>query len=475
MAIAERFLIPGAQTTLVDQIVQWYGARVDDRSLRPGTRLPSIRQFAQQHQVSRFTVVEAYDRLVARGFAESRRGAGFYVLEREHLRSTHPARPWAELPQPRIDVVWLLRNMFRQMPARDMPGGGTLPRDWLDESLIESSLRSVAKSRAGSLVDYGQPQGYAPLRQQLQLKLDDLGIAAPPEQILMTHGVTQALDLIAQHMLKPGDVVLVDEPSWFVMFGRFALLGATIIGVPRTPSGPDCARLRELAKLHKPRMFVVMSALHNPTSTSMNAACAYQVLKIAAEFDFLLVEDDVYGDLHSPQSAAAGIRLAALDQLQRVIYLSGFAKTLSANLRVGFAAGPPDLIRRLTDLKMLVGLTTPELGERVVYRILSQGHYRRHLDRLRARLGRVRDTTIRELERVGLKLFADTSAGMFVWMDAAQDTNVLAQVLMESGYLLAPGALFMPDQRPSTWLRFNVATSRNPKMLAALSTALAAG
>ena len=165
-----------------------------------------------------------------------------------------------------------------------MPGGGTLPRDWLDESLIESSLRSVAKSRAGSLVDYGQPQGYAPLRQQLQLKLDDLGIAAPPEQILMTHGVTQALDLIAQHMLKPGDVVLVDEPSWFVMFGRFALLGATIIGVPRTPSGPDCARLRELAKLHKPRMFVVMSALHNPTSTSMNAACAYQVLKIAAEF-----------------------------------------------------------------------------------------------------------------------------------------------------------------------------------------------
>ena len=276
-------------------------------------------------------------------------------------------------------------------------------------------------------------------------------------------------------MLKPGDVVLVDEPSWFVMFGRFALLGATIIGVPRTPSGPDCARLRELAKLHKPRMFVVMSALHNPTSTSMNAACAYQVLKIAAEFDFLLVEDDVYGDLHSPQSAAAGIRLAALDQLQRVIYLSGFAKTMSANLRVGFAAGPPDLIRRLTDLKMLVGLTTPELGERVVYRILSQGHYRRHLDRLRARLGRVRDTTIRELERVGLKLFADTSAGMFVWMDAAQDTNVLAQVLMEFGYLLAPGALFMPDQRPSTWLRFNVATSRNPKMLAALSTALAAG
>jgi DNA-binding transcriptional MocR family regulator len=466
------FLAAGSDRTLVEQIVDRYAARIDERTLRPGTRMPSIRAFASDHRVSRFTVVEAYDRLIARGYLESRPGSGFYVRERNLATGLAHARAWAESPNPSMDVVWLLRNMFRQLPPRDMPGGGVLPADWLDAELVGSSLRALGRQNGAAMLPYGQAQGYLPLRQQLQLKLAEHEIAARPEQILTTCGVTQGLDLVAQHFVKPGDTILVDDPGWFLMFGRFALLGARVVGVPRLADGPDLEALRELCERYRPRLYVLSSVLHNPTGTSISASRAFQVLRIAEAYDLHLVEDDIYGDLHPGASVQPGTRLATLDRLERVILLGGFSKTLAATLRVGFVACAPELARQLTDLKMLVGLTSPELGERVVYRVLSEGHYRRHLERLRARLARARDPVLRTLERLGMSAFAGNSAGMFVWADAGVDTQPLAEAMLGHGFLMAPGSLFSPEQRPSTWMRFNVATSGNPKMLDTLAAAL---
>jgi len=242
--------------------------------------------------------------------------------------------------------------------------------------------------------------------------------------------------------------------------------------VPRRADGPDLERLRALAAECRPRLFVTASVLHNPTSTGMSGAKAFQVLRLAEEFDFRIVEDDIYADLHPGGAQQAGTRLASLDQLGRVIYVGGFSKTLAANLRVGFLAADPALVRDLTDLKMLVGLTSPEFGERIVYRVLSEGHYRRHLHRLRERLARAREPVLRAIERLGLRPFASPPVGMFVWADAGVDTNPVAQAMLERGYLMAPGSLFLPDQRPSTWMRFNLATSANPRMLEQLQRCL---
>jgi DNA-binding transcriptional MocR family regulator len=468
-------LTPGSDHTLVDQIVHWYSARIEERTLRPGVRISSIRQFSTDHSVSRFTVVEAYDRLVARGYVESRRGSGFFVKTRPSNLITQdlPSTPsWPEAASSKVDVVWLLRNMFKKLPARDMPGGGVLPSDWLDEELVASSLRALGRGSSISLLDYGVPQGYLPLRQQLQLKLASQDIAVTPEQILTVNGVTQGLDLVAQHYLKPGDCVMVDEPSWFLIFGRFAQLGVRIISVPRLPDGPDVTLIEALVKENKPKFYLTVSVLHNPTSCGLSSAKAYQILRLAEQYDFMIVEDDVYSDLHPGLSSQPALRLAALDQLRRVIYLGGFSKTLAANLRVGFIACNADLARELTDRKLLVGLTSSELGERIVYRVLSEGHYRKYLDRLRERLDRHRDTTLRAIEKLGFKIFAVPSAGMFVWADAGTDTNAIAQQMLDHGFLMAPGSLFLPDQRPSTWMRFNVATSNNFKMLDQLSKVL---
>ncbi|HWU99050.1 MAG TPA: PLP-dependent aminotransferase family protein, partial [Oxalicibacterium sp.] len=275
----------GSGSSLVEQIVQSVGSRIDDKLLRTGARMPSIRQFADQHQVSRFTVVEAYDRLVATGFLESRRGSGFYVRDRAPMIAPR-AQPAKKPATPHIDVVWLVRNMFRQLPPEKMPGVGSLPNEWLDGELVANALRAVSRQNQNLLLQYGIPQGFLPLRQQLQLKLAELEITATPDQIVTTSGVTQALDLVARHFVQPGDTIFVDDPAWFLMFGSFSMLGAKIVGIPRLPDGPDIVKLSELAALHKPKLFVINSVLHNPTSTSLSAAKAFQVLKIAETYNF---------------------------------------------------------------------------------------------------------------------------------------------------------------------------------------------
>jgi DNA-binding transcriptional MocR family regulator len=446
--------------SLVEQIVHSVGLRIDDKLLRTGARMPSIRQFSDQYKVSRFTVVEAYDRLVAKGYLESRRGSGFYVRERHTMVSVgRPAEVSATTP-PKLDVVWLIRNMFRQLPPQKMPGSGLLPNDWLDADLIGSALRSVSRSNQNLLLQYGMPQGFLPLRQQLQLKLGELDIAATPDQFITTTGVTQGLDLVARHFLQPGDTIFVDDPAWFLMFGSFSLLGAKVIGIPRLADGPDVARLTEMAALHKPRLYVINSVLHNPSSTSLSAAKAFQILKLAEQHDFMIVEDDIYCDMHS----GGATRIAALDQLQRVIYLGGFSKTLAANLRVGFIATSPELAVQLADRKILSALTTSEIGERVIYKILSEGRYRKHLDRLRGRLDSMREKTIRRLDGIGIRVNPESTSGMFVWADAGCDTNSLTEKAMAQGILLAPGSLFSPRQLPSQWMRINVATMEDAQV-----------
>ncbi|MGF6756926.1 PLP-dependent aminotransferase family protein [Paraburkholderia sp. GAS334] len=451
--------------TLVDQLVQWARRRIEERVFRPGMRMPSIRTLAVDKGVSRFTVVEAYERLVAQGYLDSRRGSGFYVRERSISQLPGERRQLTEAaPAPStIDVVWLLRNMLHSSTRPEKgPGLGYLPSRWLDGDLITGALRTLGRQSGAQMLGFGTPQGFLPLRQQLQTRLEELEIGASPDQIVMVSGITQAIDLIARIYVQPGDAVIVGDPAWFQMFGRFASQGARLVGMPYTPDGPDLDALEQLIKTWHPKMLVINSVLQNPTGTSLTAAQAFRILRLAEEHDFIVVEDDIYGDLCPPGYPAT--RVASLDQLRRVIYLGSFSKTLAANLRVGFIACAPAVANAITDQKMLVGMTSPELNERVLYKILTEGHYRRHVERLRARLDGVRDKAVRMLEKAGMKVFFAPGAGMFLWADTGVDADVFAAAGHEEGFLLTPGSLFSPNQSPTTWMRFNVANCTDPAL-----------
>jgi DNA-binding transcriptional MocR family regulator len=450
------------------QLAARLAQRIETHALRPGTRLPSIRNCAVESRVSRSTVVEAYERLIAQGLVESRRGSGFYVRLRQANNAARRRAAAHAAPASVLDVSWLLRAQRRQSPGSEQPGAGLLPENWLDHEMVAAAVRGVGRSRGSWLLKYGPIEGYLPLREALATRLAHIGIEAAPDQILTTAGATEAIDLVARRFLAPGDVVFVEDPAWFVMFARFATFGARIVGVPRTHSGPDLAALESLLARDKPKLFILNSVLHNPTGSSMTAPVAARVLELAARHDFMILEDDIYGDLQG----SLGVRLAGLDDGRRVIYVGGFSKTLAANLRVGFVGAHPSLVQELRDIKALTGLSSSELGERVVARIIVERRYDRMLERLRAKLDECRVRTAEALTRMGAKIAGPPTGGMYLWADFGRDTNELAAAGSREGVLLAPGSLFSPMQLPTNWMRVAAATCLNEAAMKFLGRAM---
>lgn len=447
---------PQDSLPLVQQITRSIKELIDGRAIRSGARMPSIRQFASDHGVSRFTAVQAYDRLVAMGYLTSRLGSGFYVSARPQ---PHASMEGASKPDGSIDVAWLLRNALEDRTSKTMPGAWWLPASWMEDTGIQKSLRALSLKQGEFFTAYGTPAGYQPLRELVQGRLASIGVTAEVAQIVLTSGVTHAMDLITRYFVRPGDAVLVDDPGFFILFGGLKSFGARIVGVPWNHDGPDIPTMEALIREHRPRIFFTNTVLHNPTGVSVSQSVAYRMLQLAEKYDMILVEDDIYGDFHPAKIT----RLATLDQLDRVIYVSSFSKTLSASLRVGYFACSRKLADSLCGMKLLTGLTTSEVGERIIYQVLSGGHYRKHMDRLRLRLQEVRAATIARLERLGFSVYVEPEGGMFVWAKLGDETDMTALTAQAAreGVMLAPGNVFRPNQEASPWLRFNVAHCEN--------------
>jgi DNA-binding transcriptional MocR family regulator len=460
-------------TTLSDQLAGRYAERIRQRLLAPGARLPSVRECARRHEVSPSTVVAAYDQLLAQGLVEARRQRGFFVRggagPEARLEAAAPAERSPRTPLP-ISATTLIRGMFQPPGSHPMPGLGTLPADWLDAPLLGSAIRRVATQLGQTALQYGDPLGEARLRRALATRLADHGVAATADQIVTTLGATQALDIVTRTLLKPGDSVLVDEPGWSIEYARLAALGMRVLPVPRGEDGPDLATMQRLIEAQpageKPRLYVTVSVLHNPTGASLSLPSAHRVLQLAQAHDFHILEDDTYGYLapaHLP-------RLAALDALERTVYVSGFSKILTPSWRVGYLAAPPALVDRLVDTKLLTTLTTPSLTELALAHCLEQGLLRRHAERVVRLLDAARGRAVKLAAAHGCR-FAAPPRGLFGWVDTGVDTERLAQVMLDQGWLLAPGALFHATHRPGTLMRINFATTQEARFWKALAAA----
>jgi DNA-binding transcriptional MocR family regulator len=366
-----------------------------------------------------------------------------------------------------VDATALIRGMFHPNSLFPAPGLGTLPPDWLDLPMLAGALRrAAAQADGGIAAQYGDPSGDLRLRQALTTRLADLGVRAPPAQIVTASGATHALDIVARALLQPGDAVLVDEPGWAVEYARLTQLGMRLLPVPRTADGPDLQVMHTLAAAHRPRLYCTVSVLHNPTGATLSLAAAHQVLMLAKEHDLRIVEDDTYAWMAPPQAP----RLAALDGLQRTMYVSGFSKILTPSWRVGYVAAPADLVDRIVDVKLLAGLTTPTVLERAVALCLEQGQLHRHAERVCARLAQARTRCVQLAQQAGCR-FVTPPAGLFGWVETSVNTERLAQHMLDAGWLLAPGHLFHVERRPSTLMRINFASSQDAKFWRALGKA----
>ncbi|WP_171016118.1 PLP-dependent aminotransferase family protein [Ramlibacter sp. 2FC] len=462
-------------TPLVRQVYDALVDKINKGALRAGTKLESVRSLARHCGISTMTVTNAYNRLVAEGYIEARPASGYFVTAAISRTTVQRRKPF--VGNTSVDSLWLLQRVYEDDATLLNAGCGWLPPDHLYIDGLRHALAGLARKQAASFASYGTPYGYLPLRQQVQTQLAARSIDAAPHQIVLTHGASQALDLVARCLLQSRDTVLVDDPGYCNLFPTLRALDVRLIGVERTPEGPDVEALQALAQRYRPKAFFTNTNLHNPTGGCCTPAASHQILRLAEQYDFRIVEDDIFAGLQP----AAAHSIASLDQLQRVVHIGSFSKTISPTLRVGFVACNEDMAERLVYLKMASGLTTSELSEKLVHAVLVEGHHRAHLARLAENLAVEQRAVCDGLAAAGMRLFTRPTGGLFVWAGFAPDmvdVREVAQRAVAEGIMLAPGYLFRPDQQPSPWLRFNVGYSNDPRLyrfLAAQVRAFGAG
>lgn len=440
---------PGPQTR-VATIATGLRRRVMSGELSQGDHMPSVRQLARQNGVSAFTASRVYDLLVAEGLVDARRGSGYFVSESfKVLTRRGPAGPEAL-----ADSIWSLRRDYDSRLVRLDAGCGWLPAGWLFGDGVRTALKKVARRPSAYIGRYGSPYGLRSLRRHLITRLAQREIECAEDQIVLTQGASQALELCISTLTNAGDQVLVDDPCYPYVLAMLRGRGVRPIGVPRTANGPDVRALQALVAKSNARVFITNTTFHNPTGTTTSQQVAHEILMAARAHDLTIVEDDIFAELAVDRPSS----LASLDRLQRVIYIGSFSKTIAPNLRVGYIAAAADMAERIAGLKNILALSSSELTEQLVLSILTGGRHRTHLECLRKRLANNYLQISRRFAGAGATV-EFRGGGLFLW--ARLPTHLSApevvQLAKTRGILLAPGQMFRPDSQSCEHFRFNVA------------------
>ena len=451
---------PADAATRVAAISAHLRGRILAGQSSPGDRLPSVRALARTHDVSPFTAARVYELLVAEGLIEARRGSGYYVA-RDAEAFGASGLPG---PEPLVDSVWALRRDYDSQSLQVDAGCGWLPPEWLFGEGVRAALTQVARRPAVYAGRYGSAHGLRALRHHLARQLTLRGVECAEDQIILTQGASQALELVIRTMTRPGDAVLVEDPGYPYVLAMLHACGAHPVGVPRGDRGPDVNALDSLARQTQARLFITNTTQQNPTGTTTSLQVAHAVLRAAEIHDLTVCEDDIFAELPPDRTTP----LAALDRLERVIYIGSFSKTIAPSLRVGYLAARSDRAERIARQKNMMSLSSSELMEHIVLAILTSGRYRTHLERLRRHLADARARVIRRFRDSGIEV-APHGGGMFLWTRLpAADPDTIRRRAGSQGILLAPGELFRPDNQPTDYWRFNVAYADDERLYAFL-------
>lgn len=456
---------PKSRKPLSEQTADQIRLQIAGGHLLAGTKLPSLRDYAQLRGVAKNTVVEAYEQLVADGLIEPRRGSGYYVTGA--MGAPLSAESWAPALDHALASVGIDRSAFHAGGGGPSVGEGLPPSDWLASCRLDRYMQKIGRSGLGSVFRYGDPYGYLPLRQNIVRKLQGYGIQAHAHQIILTQGAYQAVDIVIRHFVRPGDEVLVDVPGFYPTYNKLKLQGARIIGIPRTPDGPDLDQLRKALKTKKAKLFFTQSTCQNPTGSDIAPGIANELMNLTSAAGVTLVDDDALADFKPAQC----LRLSSLDQLANTIYVGSFSKSLSSVVRVGFLACAPELARQLVDVKTILSLNSSPYAERTVDAVITEGRFQRHVIDLQNRTKLAAQKAVEVLKQHGATIFCTPEHTLYLWVQfpGILNSTEFARKMLAFGVTLAPGSIFLPESdKRSPWFRFNVGFTSNEENTSAI-------
>jgi 2-aminoadipate transaminase len=462
-------LQPESHIPLYIQLRDQIRALVHNGDLRPGERIPASRELATQLGVHRTTVANAYAELESEGLISGHVGRGTFIRGESAARKitplAHPASVdgglrWESLFADERGEEFLSR--LTQANARDAISF-VLAKPCTQFFPIEELRKcsnTVWKREGTAILQMGSSDGYPTLKQALLTLLHAEGYQASDENLLITDGGQQALDLVCRAFLRPGDTVLLENPMYPGALAIFTGARARILGVPvKTESGPgtspgvDVSAIEAVLMQNRVKMMVLTPDFHNPTGTTLPVAERRRLLEIAARFQVPIIEDHIYARLRS-----RGERVPSLKQLDRsnlVIQVDSFSKIAFPGLRVGWIVAPSNVIERLRLVKQSTDLHTGHLTQSILAEYLRRGHLKRHLERTRkaysGRLAALEQALTHHMPP-GTK-WTRPEGGMCVWVELPPgfDANELLIHTSERGVVFAPGRYFyFQNPQPNT-------------------------
>lgn len=454
---------------LYQQIEAYLRQGILSGSLAADTRLPASRQLARELGVNRITVESAYAVLETDGLIYSRMGSGTYVL---------PPDPLLALPKPTPGAPWPLwqqglKEHGREGPASDAVSGrparparvisfasGIGDAHLFPAEDFRKVLQAVMRRDGIAALDYGEPNGHAALRETITHILASQGLHTRSENVLITAGSQQALSLVSQLLLKPGDVIMVESPTYSGALDLFRALGFRVVGVPVDRHGMQVEALEKLLQQHHPKLIYTIPTFHNPTGTCLSTARRVELIVLADRYNIPILEDDFVGDLRYEGRSQPAIK--ALDPGGRVVYVSTFSKILMPGLRVGFLVVEGPMYQRLVDFKRVNDLATSTLIQHALEAYVTVGRYQSYLRRSCQVFHKRRDAMLSAIQHYlppGVP-FDPPQGGLFIWLQLPDDlsSEKLLPLAWEEGVDFSAGNNFFPDRLGgSSWLRLNFA------------------
>ena len=455
-----------SHTPLYTQIVVELRRMITDGALKVGDRLPANRELAKTLGVNRNTVTTAYAELAADGLITSRVGSGTYIsavpvhAPASRIREQASASPmsWESLLSVQSRDNWL-QEMSSYDSRRDvislalaLPSADLFP---LDD--FRRCVDRVLRRQGRVLLQLGTTSGYAPLQEYIASQLALSGVKASPDEVLITNGCQQSLDLIRQILVEPGEEVALENPTYPGALSVFCGGSSKYFSVPVGENGIDLNVLEDVLSQRRAKLIYVVPSFQNPTGVTMNPASRRRLIGIAERYRVPIVEDDIYRELRYDGPDVPPLK--ALDEHGLVIYISSFSKVGFPGLRVGWIAAPRIVIDHLNRAKQRSDLHASLLAQAAIHEFAKRGLLAKHIKRVKKAYAQRRDAMLESLE----KHFPDEArwsrpeGGMSVWVTLPDflNSNQLLLQAVENGVTFISGDHFYASSPQQNLMRLS--------------------
>lgn len=445
--------------TLYEKLADDIEAAVQRGVFAPGEKIASVRQASRQHGVSIKTVLHAYAVLESRGILETRPQSGYFVRAKP-LAGTpekNPSNVLADAAE--VDVSRLVLSTLRSIRAQDtVPFGSPYPDPapfpW---RRINQYANAIARRHSRwNLID-DLPPGNAELIRQIARRYAENGVPVDPEEIIITVGATEAINLSLQAVAKPGDTVAVESPTYYAMLHAIERLGMRAIEVPTHPAqGIDIEALEQIITQREIAACMVMPNFQNPLGFQMPDARKQQLMTLLAAHDIPVIENDVYHELYYGDARPSTLK--NFDTKGLVLHCASFSKSLTSSYRIGWAM-PGRFLAQVEKLKFLNTLTTSSAPQVAIADYLRQDGYDRHLRRVRKlyrQQSRIMSAMVERFFPEGTRT-STPQGGYVLWVELPRhiDSMRLYRAALDIGITIGPGYMFSTRNAFSNFIRLN--------------------